>query len=245
MLSCKLTLADISGGGKDNVIPKTAEAVICIPKDEAALLRQEFEGYRDVVLEELKLLEPDTSLKLEKAELPDFAMDEAGSRRLVFALQFLPNGVERMNPEIEELVQCSLNLGIVNVHEEHITLRTLIRSNTASGKRLLLDKVTSFIEYLGGEVVTESDYPAWEYSRNSELRELMIGEYEKMYGKSPVVTAMHAGLECGIFAGKRPDLDMISIGPDLADVHTPQETMDVKSVERTWEYLKNVLAAMK
>jgi dipeptidase D len=131
------------------------------------------------------------------------------------------------------------------MHEEHITLRTLIRSNTASGKKLLLDKVTSFAEYLGGEVVTESDYPAWEYRKDSTLRELMVSEYEKMYGKKPVVTAMHAGLECGIFAGKRPELDMISVGPDLTDVHTPQETMDVKSVERTWEYLKNVLAALK
>jgi dipeptidase D len=244
MLSCRLTLADISGGGKDNVIPKSAEAVICIPKDEAALLKQEFESYRGLVLEELKLLEPDTTLKLEKTELPEFTMDESGTRRLVFALQFLPNGVERMNPEIDDLVQCSSNLGIVNVHEEHITLRSLIRSNTRSGKELLLGKVTSFIEYLGGEVVTESDYPAWEYRQTSELRELMIREYEAMYGEKPVVTAMHAGLECGIFAGKRPELDMISIGPDLVDVHTPQETMDVKSVERTWEYLKRVLAAM-
>lgn len=243
--SVKLTLSDIKGGGKDNVIPKMSKMVICIPRDEAAILEQEFEAYRRLMLDELALTEPEIKLELDKVDTPAETMSEESTGKIIFTLQHIPNGVERMNPEIEDLTQTSSNLGIINVHPSHITLRTLIRSNTASGKKLLLDKISDFISYVGGDYVTESDYPAWEYRAHSPLRDTMVSEFEKMYGRPPVITAIHAGLECGIFAGKREDLDMVSIGPDMLDVHTPSETMDVESVERTWRYLKNVLAVLR
>lgn len=239
-----LCLADISGGGKDNVIPKSASAVFCVPKDEANIAEQEFDRYKRLICDELSIVEPGLTIKLEKTTLPEAVMDRIGSRRVIYVLSHIPNGVERMNTEVAGLVQCSLNLGIVNVHADHVTFRTLIRSNTTDGKEILLDKVRDFIEFAGGDVVTESDYPAWEYRRNSALRELMIDEFEKQYGRKPEVTAIHAGLECGIFAGKVPDMDMVSIGPDMTGVHTPEEMLDVASVGRTWEYIKGVLSRM-
>lgn len=243
--SVKLVLSDVKGGGKDNVIPKMSRAVICIPADESAILEQEFDECKRLMHDELSLAEPDIKLELEAAGIPAEAMSEESTAKVIYILQHISNGVERMNPEIEGLVQTSSNLGIINIHPSHITFRVLIRSNSVSGKRLLLDKLSDFMGYLGGDCVTESDYPAWEYRLQSPLRDIVVSEFEKLYGRTPVITAIHAGLECGIFAGKKPELDMISIGPDLVKVHTPDETMDVASVERTWRYLKNILAAIR
>jgi dipeptidase D len=120
-----------------------------------------------------------------------------------------------------------------------------IRSNASTGKQLLAEKLQSFIDYLNGEIEFRFDYPAWEYKSDSKLREIMIKAYEDIYADEPTVSAIHAGLECGILSGKIPDADMVSFGPNLIDVHTPNEKLDIASAERCWEYLKKILEKCK
>lgn len=163
---------------------------------------------------------------------------------VIYALQMSPDGVYKVNPEIDGMVQTSLNLGTAYIRDNMLTYKYLIRSNTASGKQLLLERVTAFVEYISGKVTTMSDYPAWEYKKDSRLRQIMVESFSRIYGHEPEVTSVHAGLECGILSGKMPDVDMISFGPTLTDVHTPDERMDVASVKRSWDYLLEALKNM-
>ena len=117
----------------------------------------------------------------------------------------------------------------------------LIRSNSLSGKKLIVEKLCSFIAFLGGNATLDSEYPSWEYREDSPLRDSMVEAFKEMYGKEPVITSIHAGLECGLLSEKIENADMVSIGPDLENVHTPDERMNVASVERTFNYLLSVL----
>ena len=234
--SCTLSMVGAAGGGKDNAIPKMAEATVCLPMDQADRLKDSVAEFLKLMHQELSTTEPD---------MPEQCMDQESTKRLIFAIQQIPDGMQKMSPEIEGMVQTSLNLGILQTEDNHISLRYLIRSNTASGKQLLLEKLTAFAEYLGAAVTTQSDYPAWEYRVESKLRETMIRTFEEVYQKAPEVTAIHAGLECGILAGKMPDIDMISFGPTLLNVHTPKESMDVASVQGSWQYLLKVLENLR
>lgn len=243
--SCTLSLISVTGGGKDNAIPKRAEATVCLPMDQADRMKDSVTESLKLLHQELSTTEPEFLITVEPVDIPEQCMDQESTRRLIFAMQQTPNGMQKMSPDIEGMVQTSLNLGILHTEENHVSMRYLIRSNTASGKQLVLEKVTAFAEYLGATVTTQSDYPAWEYRAESRLRETMIRTFEEVYQKAPEVTAIHAGLECGILAGKMPDMDMISFGPTLSNVHTPEESMDVASVQRSWKYLLKVLENLR
>lgn len=243
--ACTLSVVSVKGGGKENAIPKTAEAIVCLPMNQAHMLEYSVAEFLKLMHQELSTTEPELLINAKPVKLPEQCMNQESTRRLIFALQQVPDGMQKMSPEIEGMVQTSLNLGVLLTENEHISLRYLIRSNNASGKQLILEKVRAFTEYLGGTVTLQSDYPAWEYRVKSELRETMIRTFEEVYKKAPEVTAVHAGLECGILAGKMMDIDMISFGPTLLNVHTPKESMDVASVQRSWEYLLKVLENLR
>ncbi|MCM1273153.1 MAG: aminoacyl-histidine dipeptidase [Clostridium sp.] len=239
--TCTLSLVHVSGGGKENAIPKTAEATVCVPANQAHTLEQGITEFLKLINQELSAAEPGLLITATPVDMPKQCMNQESTRRVIFALQQFPDGMQKMSSEIEGLVQTSLNLGILFMEDDHVVFQCLIRSNTAGGKQLIMEKVTAFTGYLGGTVTMQSDYPAWEYRAESRLREIMIHTYEEVYQKAPHVTAIHAGLECGILAGKMPDVDMISFGPTLENVHTPRESMDVASVKRSWYYLLKVL----
>ncbi|MDE6566727.1 MAG: aminoacyl-histidine dipeptidase [Lachnospiraceae bacterium] len=243
--ACTFSMVSAAGGGKDNAIPKMAEATVCLQVDQADMLKDSVTEFLELMHQELSTTEPDLLITVEPVDMPEQCMDQESTRRLIFALQQIPDGMQKMSPEIEGMVQTSLNLGSLNTEDNHVSLRYLIRSNTASGKQLVVEKVTAFAEYLGATVTMQSDYPAWEYRVESKLRETMIRTFEEVYQKTPEVTAIHAGLECGILAGKMTDVDMISFGPTLLNVHTPQESMDVASVQRSWQYLLKVLENLR
>lgn len=243
--ACTLSLVSATGGGKENAIPKMAEATVCLPMNQAHMLEYSVTEFLKLMHQELSTTEPELLITVKPVDVPEQCMDQESTRRLFFAMQQIPDGMQKMSPEIEGMVQTSLNLGILHTEDAHVTLRYLVRSNTASGKQLVLEKLTAFTEYLGGTVTMQSDYPAWEYRVKSKLRETMIRTFEEVYQKAPEVTAVHAGLECGILAGKMPDIDMISFGPTLLDVHTPKESMDVASVQRSWKYLLKVLENLR
>ena len=160
-----------------------------------------------------------------------------------------------MSHDIEGLVQTSLNLGVMDIiygessypHEVSTELkcRCSLRSSISTEKEEMANRIKCLAETLGGTVTLTGEYPAWEYRKDSPLRDTMTEVFKEQYGKEPVIQAIHAGVECGLFAGKLPGLDCVSYGPDIKNIHTPQEAMDIESVRRTWEYTLEILKRLK
>ena len=238
-------LVSLSGGGKENAIPKEAKAVVSVRSCDATTFEQSIKENADVWMQEISATEPHAKIEVGKADAAaDKVLDFHSTENVIYALGLSPDGVYRMSQEINGMVQTSLNLGTAYLEDDKLVYKYLIRSNTAAGKKLLLERVNTFVKHLSGNVVTMSDYPAWEYKSDSQLRKICVESFTKVYGHEPEVTSIHAGLECGILAGKMPGVDMISFGPTLESVHTPDECMNVASVERTWEYLMEILKSL-
>ncbi len=238
-------LVSLSGGGKENAIPKEAKAVVSVRSCDATTFEQSIKESEAVWMQEISATEPYAKIEVEKTDAAaDKVLDSKSTANVIYALWLSPDGVYKMSQEINGMVQTSLNLGTAYLEDDKLVYKYLIRSNTAAGKKLLLERVTTFVKHLSGKVVTMSDYPAWEYKSNSQLRKICVDSFTNVYGHEPEVTSIHAGLECGILAGKMPGVDMISFGPTLESVHTPDECMDAASVERTWEYLLEILKSL-
>ena len=238
-------LVSLSGGGKENAIPKEAKAVVSVKSCDATTFEQSIKDSAAVWLQEISASEPNAKIEAGYTDIvADKVLDSKSTANVIYALQLSPDGVYKMSQEIKGMVQTSLNLGTACLDADKLVYKYLIRSNTAAGKKLLLERVTAFVKHLSGKVVTMSDYPAWEYKSDSQLRKICVESFANVYGHEPEVTSIHAGLECGILAGKMPGVDMISFGPTLESVHTPDECMDVASVERTWEYLLAILKSL-
>ncbi|MDO4869149.1 MAG: aminoacyl-histidine dipeptidase [Bacillota bacterium] len=235
-------LVKINGGVADNVIPVSASAIIVSP--EADKVRALCEEYRGIFAHEFKV-DPDFTLTAEETAIEEVPMDECSTQRVIAYLCGTPNGVEKMTIGIEGLPQTSLSLGIVRTSEGMVEYTYCIRSSVDSECRMLARRLECQIKALGGTLRQEGAYPGWEYAAESPLRDLVCRVYKDQYGKDMVIEAIHAGLECGYFAGKMPGLDCVSIGPDLRDVHTPNEKMYISSVQRTWNLVTEVLARMK
>ena len=149
-----------------------------------------------------------------------------------------------MSMDIPGLVQTSCNLGIFHVADGAMHASSSLRSSVASQKAMLISRFAALAALLGGTMHITGDYPAWEYKRESALRDTMISVFRAQYGREPEVKAIHAGLECGLLSGKLPGLDCVSFGPNLFDIHTPRERMSVSSVQRTWQLLRGILEAL-
>lgn len=238
-------LIELAGGMKDNVIPNHASARFAYPKEQKDKIIGHIHQSMEVFQANLSNLEPGVTIRLKEAEESNKAMDEKDTSKSLFALCYSPDGVIRMSPEMADLTETSLNMGIVKLQEENLHMGYLLRSNVASGKELLMKKLDSYFQFLEGTITYKADYPAWEYREDSLLRDTMIQSFKEVYGKEPKIMGIHAGLECGILSGKMPGSDMVSFGPDLFDVHTPKERMNIASADRCFEYLKQILKNMK
>lgn len=230
----------VEGGKTYNVIPKEVEALICVSNSEKEKFLKAAREFVEMIKTELS---QERTMNIEIAERGDCrkCMDSLSSDRLLFTLLQIPNGVQSYNSEIKDMVQTSLNWGVIETNNDCVKMNALIRGNSAFGKQKVVHKVKSFAQYLGGKVEYYSDYPAWEYKSDSRLREVMVDVYTEMYGKQPLVTGIHAGLECGILSGKIKDMDAVSFGPNIFNIHTPKEKLEIRSALRTWEYIKAVL----
>jgi len=160
--------------------------------------------------------------------------------RVISLLCSAPNGVQALSQDIPGLVQTSLNMGIAKLGDRFSCTFSL-RSSVNSEKQELLERLVKLIEMHGGSYTTMGDYPAWEYKKDSKLRDTMVSIYTDMFGKAPEVVAIHAGLECGLLSEKLPGLDCVSIGPEMHDIHTSREKLGIASTERTWNFLLEVL----
>lgn len=243
-------LVSIEGGLKDNAIVKTAVAVIAVNESDIQTVKDCVSHMEYLFKHEYVVSDPDIKITAEITDTSPAAtandmMDNISTGRVIAALVNMPYGIQGMSSNIEGLVESSLNLGILKTTDTEVVLSYCVRSNIASRKQEMLDKITSLTELLSGYVTLTGDYPAWEYRQDSPLRDLMKDIFTEQYGREPVIQALHAGVECGLFAGKIPDLDCVSFGPDMKDIHTTNESMDVESVKRTWEYTLEILKRLK
>ena len=239
-----MRIISLKGGLKDNAIPKSAEARLLLDTEgDVKEFAERVAELKAKISRELKSTDPDFNLPIaigaqKKAKR---VMTYESTRSVIAALNLFPSGIQRMSKDLPGLVQTSLNLGILDSDVREVRFSFCVRSQVTSEKEELVGRIRCLMDVLGGTVKTEGDYPAWEYRSESALRDTMIAAYKDLYGKEPVIEAVHAGVECGIFAGKLEGLDAVSFGPDLKDIHTTSETMDIASVKRTWDYLLEVL----
>lgn len=241
-------LISVNGGLKDNAIPREAVAELLFSDtSQMQQVLEEVAQLETVYAKEYSLTDPSVKLvcTAQTQQTTECVMTTEAAARTITALVNLPDGIQRMSHDIEGLVQTSLNLGILKTKETELICSFAVRSSVETEKIELVDRITSLTEMLGGFVCKNGDYPAWEYRKASPLRELMAEVYREQYGKEPEIQAIHAGLECGLFSGKLPGLDCISYGPDMKDIHTPQEAMYVDSVQRTWMLTLEVLKRLK
>ena len=168
-------------------------------------------------------------------------MTEADTGRIIDALTLSPDGIQAMSFALHGLPETSLNLGMLSLAEDGAAMTFSVRSAVASRKRALIDTLRCVAAITGAEVEVTGDYPAWEYRVDSPLRDRMVRIYTEMFGAAPKVTAIHAGLECGLLAEKLPGLDCVSIGPNMSGIHTPAERLSISSVARIWEFVKEIL----
>lgn len=232
----------IDGGSADNVITKECLAVIMVEDEKAAkAVCREFEK---TFMHEFK---QDEGLKVEtfKGEVDNKPMTAEDTLKIIAFTNCTPNGIEKMTEGIDGLPQTSLNLGVVKTEDEMVTFVFGVRSSVDSECHMICQRIKNFTMALGGKYTEEGNYPGWEYEPNSPLRDLVCEVFKEQYGKDMVIEAIHAGLECGFFSAKIPGLDCVSIGPDMRDVHTPNETIHIKSTERVWNMLLEVLRRMK
>lgn len=242
-------LVDISGGLKDNAIPREARAYIAYDSEtdlEAAA--KIIAEYAYEIRRKYENTDSNLDISTEVCSLSCGCMTKESTERVLYAITNAPNGVIKFSEVIDGLVRTSLNLGILKTvrgSDLQVIMSFSVRSSVGSDKAELLSVLRELVESLGGYVAVSGDYPAWEYRADSPLRELMISVYEEQYGRKPVIEVIHAGVECGLFSGALEGLDCISFGPQIDDIHTPDERLYVDSTQRTWEYLLGVLRRLK
>jgi dipeptidase D len=237
----KLRLCSIEGGNKHNAIPREASAVCLVPPEHANKLKKYVKKYNEMVKAENSTLEPTLEVSIEKTDLPKFMIDKETQKGLLLALYGVPHGVTKMSPDIPGLTETSTNLATISTEEKVITVVTSQRSSVASEIVDVVDMVHSVFNLSGAKTEITDGYPGWKPNVNSEILAVAKNTYKNLFNKEPEVKAIHAGLECGIISEKYPQMDMISFGPTMFGVHSPDEKMEIDSIPKFWEFLINIL----
>ena len=234
-----LCLTGFSGGAKDNAIPRSCQATMVAMGIGLERINEITQTLQQEVREQFD--EPEAVIRGDDVDaLGGNALSTEDTARVIALLNEVPNGVQAWSRDIDGLVQTSLNLGVASLGEE-LRLTFAVRSSVNQEKRELLQKLEALAKCYDGVYSETGDYPAWEYKKDSCLRDTMVKAYGDMFGKAPQVVAIHAGLECGLLSEKLPGLDCVSIGPDMEDIHTSRERLNIPSTERTWKFLLEVL----
>ena len=235
-----------NGGLADNAIPRQAVLECMISEQSKEMFVSTVIELETAIKQELLTKDKDFFVEIKSLGIGDAeVLDKASTLKMAYLLMSLPNGVCAYSADIEALVQTSLNLGMLKMEEEELVLTFALRSSLESEKKVLAQKLDAITKLVGGYTVVSGEYPGWAYKEDSYLREHMKKVYCDMYQKDPNIVAIHAGLECGILSGKLEGLDCVSFGPNLYDIHTTEERMEVASVKRTWDYLLKVLETME
>jgi dipeptidase D len=242
-------LAALEGGQLDNVICPESNAVIVIKNDAKtiAALLSEAAKYDAIFKNELAAGDSGVTVSASACALPARCVLHRESVKALATLYLLPYHIQKMSRDFEGLVQTSLNMGVLKLTDDALRFSYSVRSSIASEKNDLVDKIKYLLAlaYNNATVDLHGDYPSWEYKRDSELRDVIMSAYKETTGNDGIVAGTHGGLECGIFSERIPGLDCVSMGPNLAEVHSPREMLDIPSVERLWELMKVILKKMK
>ena len=234
-----LCITRLSGGSKDNVITHSCQVTLVAMGMYPEKINEVAQQLENEIREQYD--EPNVKIYGDDVDaLGGNALTTEDTAKVIALLCAAPNGVQAWSKDIEGLVQTSLNLCVVRM-EEKLHMTFAVRSSVNREKRELLAKLQELAEFYNADYSEVGDYPAWEYKKDSRLRETMVEVYQQMYGKAPEVVAIHAGLECGILSDKLPGLDCVSIGPNMKDIHTSREKLDIASTRRTWEFLLEIL----
>ena len=245
-VNMNVDLVSVSGGAKNNAIPREAEAVILVDKNDEEKLEQELANILKVFKNEFKTSDPNIQLLSKKSDDNyDKALIDEVRDNYIAVTNLMPAGIQTMSMDIEGLVESSTNLGVIHNNDDAIVFEFATRSSVKSLKDVINSKMTLLCNRLGVKLELEDDYPEWEYAKDSKLEQICVDTYEEVTGKKPHITAIHAGLECGLLLDAIKGAQAVSIGPNLFDVHTPNEHLDIKSTERTWDYLLAILKNIK
>lgn len=235
----------IGGGLTDSAIPREAKAEIIIDPKDVDTLETVIEKYSRIICNEFEGVEDNMMIYCEnKGEEEAKVLELKFKKQIGFLLNTVPDGIIKMSRKNEGLVRTSLNSGIMKLSDDYFTLIINMRSLAESEKEALSDKVQYLIETIGGEYCIETDYPAWEYCEESQLRDVTFDIFQQKFSHNPKLKGFHAGLECGVFFSRIPDVDIIAIGPDIFNIHTPKEKISISSVERTYEFVLAILEAI-
>ena len=245
----RINLCEINGGLKDNAIPRQCQAKIVVD-ERMVSIENDLKDIFSVIKSELKFSEPDVDFTLgfdTNIEVEDVwhkVMSPDCETHVIRYLLIVNDGVMKMSSSIKDLVETSLNLGVLVTREEEICFTHSIRSSIESAKKFIFDKVCAAANSCKGICKELGQYPGWEYEENSVIRELAVSSYERLTGEEAKIEAIHAGLECGVIKDKLPNVDIVSFGPDIMDIHTTEERMNVNSSIRMYqlilEMLKNI-----
>ena len=230
-------LAEIDGGSLRNAIPREAFGLLVVKSKKADELIRLVAELSETIKAELVNTEPDLTIELEEAEFPKMRMAGALQKKLTSAVWAAPNDVIRMSDTMPGTVETSSNLAIVKSNNEMVEILCLVRSFSESAKMALASRLESLFKLAGAKVVMDGSYPGWNPNINSEILEIMQNLYEKQFGKKPELLAMHAGLECGILGATYPNWDMISVGPTIKFPHSPDEKVNIETVQKYWDFL--------
>ena len=243
---CDFELISLEGGQKDNAITRECNAQIMVcgqdvytvtafAASQTTKLQEEYAGSDEGIVIRVT----------DEGAKEAMVLHPTSREKVLFFLMNIPFGIQKMSGTIQSLVETSTNIGILKLCEDELLAISSVRSSVGAAKDALADKIEYLTEFLGGEFEIKGAYPAWEYRKESPLRDKMVSVYEEMYGEEPQVVAIHAGLECGLFFEKMEGLDCVSLGPNMKDIHTSEELLDIASTRRVWEYLVKVLEALK
>lgn len=237
-----ITVCEISGGNLRNAIPREALAVFGVHSTHSEELQKYIKEFYEDIINEYKGVEPSMDFKIEQAERPEYCMDSKTSIALVRALYSAPHGVYSMSRDIEGLVETSTNLAAVKMLDDNVVrVTTSQRSSVESRKNDIAGQVEAHFQLAGAKVYHSDGYPGWAPNMQSPIMKLSAEAYEELFGVKPAIKAIHAGLECGLFLTKHPSLDMVSFGPTMTGVHSPDEKLLIPTVEKFWKHLARVL----
>lgn len=236
-----LRLIDIQSGGLHNAIPREGYALCAVPADQKEQMRIDLNILSAAVEEEYSVTEKSLLFTLDSCEASAVAMERQAMRRMLLSLQAVHNGVFAMSQDMEGLVETSSNLASIHLEGDRVVVTTSQRSSVGSACQHMASVVRAAFELGGAEVLTNEGYPGWKLNPNSEIVKIAKESYVSLFGKEPLVLAIHAGLECGLFSEKYPNLDMVSFGPTLRGVHSPDERLLIPTVQMVWDHLLDIL----
>lgn len=235
-------IAAFHGGTVENAISREAFAEVVLAIGDAAKFTANVKETEEALKAEYATRDAGIYVEImEEAEDAYAVYSKESTANLLHLLVAAPVGVQAMSQDVPGLVETSLNLGVVESDEQAVTVQYSVRSSVESAKAALLEKLEIIFKMVGASFKTSGEYPGWAFRVDSPLRDKMVRVYEEMYGVKPEIQAIHAGLECGLFLGKQPDLDCISFGPNMCSIHTTEEKLSISSTKRTWEFLVAVL----